>query len=72
VNRRLTRFNFESDAPVVPGPLVDSEGAVAGELTSVSNSVSDGVRHGLGYVKRGASDCFFKAADGSLYQALIR
>ena len=72
VNRRLTRFTFASDAPVVPGPLVDSEGAVAGELTSVSPAVSDGVRHGLGYVKRGASVCFFKAADGPLYQVLVR
>jgi folate-binding protein YgfZ len=72
VNRRLTRFSFGADAPVVPGPLVDAEGGMAGELTSVSPVVTDGVRHALGYVKRGALDCFFKAPDGALYQAVVR
>jgi folate-binding protein YgfZ len=72
VNRRLTRFAFAADAPVVPGPLVDPEGGMAGELTSVSPVVTDGVRHALGYVKRGAADCFFKAAEGKIYQALVR
>ncbi len=72
VNRRLTRFAFDADAPVVPGPLVDAEGGSAGEVTSVSPVVLGGVRNALGYLKRGASDGFLKTADGSLHQALIR
>jgi tRNA-modifying protein YgfZ len=72
VNRRLTRFAFAADAPVVPGPLVDPAGANAGELTSVSPIASDGRRHALGYLKRGVVDGFFKAVDGSLHQALVR
>jgi folate-binding protein YgfZ len=72
VNRRLTRFAFAADAPLAPGPLVDPDGGMAGELTSVSPVVTDGVRHALGYVKRGALDCFFQAPDGALYQAVVR
>ena len=63
VNRRLTRFVFDADVPVVPGPLENA----AGEVTSVSPLAADGVRHALGYVKRGAEDLFFKAADGAIY-----
>lgn len=63
VNRRLTRFVFGADVPVVPGPLENA----AGEVTSVSPLVADGVRHALGYVKRGAADLFFKASDGAIY-----
>lgn len=72
VNRRLTRFTFDPGAPVIPGPLVDSSGSSAGELTSVSPVAIEGVRHALGYLKRGASECFFIAADGLIHQALIR
>jgi tRNA-modifying protein YgfZ len=72
VNRRLTCFSFAADAPVAPGPLVDADGANAGELTSVSPTVSDGRRAALGYLKRGAADGFFKAADGSMHEATIR
>ncbi|MGL4398671.1 MAG: YgfZ/GcvT domain-containing protein [Luteolibacter sp.] len=72
VNRRLTRFRFAADAPVTPGPLVDAEGANVGELTSVSPTATDGSRAALGYLKRGAVDGFFKAADGSLHAARVR
>lgn len=72
VNRRLTRFSFAADVPVVPGPLVDPAGAEVGELTSVSPIACDGRRNALGYLKRGAADGFFKAVDGSLHQALVR
>lgn len=70
VNRRLTRFEFAADIPLVPGPLENAGGAVAGELTSISPLASDGRRAALGYVKRGAGDLFFRAADGTLYPAM--
>lgn len=63
VNRRLTRFIFNAEIPVVPGPLENS----AGVVTSVSPIANEGVRHTLGYVKRGAGDLFIKAADGEVY-----
>jgi folate-binding protein YgfZ len=63
VNKRLTRFVFDADVPVAAGPLENA----AGEVTSVSPLVTAGVRHALGYVKRGAADLFIKAADGAIY-----
>jgi folate-binding protein YgfZ len=72
VNRRLTRFALDASAPMVPGPLVDGGGANAGEVTSVSPSATDGIRHALGYLKRGATEVFSKAADGSLHPAAVR
>ena len=65
VNRRLARFVFGAGIPVVPGPLENA----AGELTSVSPLAAGGVRHALGYVKRGAAELWFKAADGTIYPA---
>jgi folate-binding protein YgfZ len=62
VNRRLTRFVFDAGIPVVPGPLENG----AGEVTSVSPLADGKFRHALGYVKRGATDLLFKAADGAL------
>jgi len=72
VNRRLTRFVFDAAAVVLPGPLVDSEGKVAGGLTSISPMTGDGIRHALGYLKRGAGDVFFQSADGISHQANVR
>jgi folate-binding protein YgfZ len=66
VNKRLAHFVFNADVPVTVGPL----GNAAGEVTSVSPLVIFGVRHALGYVKRGATDLFFKAADGSIYPVI--
>ena len=63
VNRRLTRFVFDADVPVAPGPLENA----AGEVTSVAPLAVAGVRHALGYVKRGATDLCFKTADGAIY-----
>ena len=63
VNKRLTRFIFDAQAPVIPGPLENS----AGEVTSVSPLASGDFRHALGYVKRGAVDWVYRAADGSLW-----
>ena len=63
VNKRLTRFVFDAQAPVIPGSLENS----AGEVTSVSPLTVGGLRHALGYVKRGAVDWVYKAADGSFW-----
>ena len=72
INRRLTKFAFAAETPLTAGPLVNADGASAGELTSVSPYLTGAFRNALGYVKRGASDCFFKAPDGSTYPATIR
>jgi len=63
VNKRLTRFVFDADVPVAAGPLENA----AGEVTSVAPLAADGVRHALGYVRRGATELLFKAADGAIY-----
>jgi folate-binding protein YgfZ len=67
VNRLLTRFVFDAAIPVAPGPLENS----AGEVTSVSPVAVDGIRHALGYVKRGATELFFKAADEAIYPMTV-
>jgi folate-binding protein YgfZ len=61
VNKRLTRFVIDAQAAVIPGPLENS----AGEVTSVSPRASGGIRHALGYVKRGATEWVYQAADGT-------
>ena len=63
VNKRLTRFIIDAHAPVIPGSLENS----AGEVTSVSPLAVGEIRHALGYVKRGAVDWIYKAADSSLW-----
>lgn len=67
VNKRLTRLLFDAEVPLARGPLVNADGGVAGAVTSVSPEAGDGVRRALGYVKRGAGELFFKAADGVDY-----
>ncbi|NQX01469.1 hypothetical protein HQ447_12485 [bacterium] len=66
VNRLLTRFVFPADVGVAAGPLVDAEGAPAGELTSVSPMADNGQRHTLGYLKRGAAEVFFITPAGPI------
>ncbi len=63
VNKRLEKLSF--DAGVAGGELLDGDGKVAGELTSVSPVAEDGVRLALGYVKRGTGELFVTAAGGS-------
>ncbi len=63
VHKRLAHFVFDANAPVAAGPLENA----AGEVTSVSPLAIAGVRHALGYVKRGATELCFKAADGAVY-----
>lgn len=62
VNRYLTRFEFDGNIPVIPGPLENG----AGEITSVSPLLENGVRRALGYIKRGAENWIYRTADGSL------
>ncbi|HEX7260475.1 MAG TPA: tRNA-modifying protein YgfZ, partial [Luteolibacter sp.] len=67
VNRLLTRFVFDTAIPVTPGPLENS----AGEVTSVSPVAADGIRYALGYVKRGATELFFKTADEAIHPVVV-
>ncbi len=71
VNKRLARLAFPTEAPLVLGPLVNVEGAAVGELTSISPQSVGGHRHALGYVKRGHTEVFFKAAAGAIYPATL-
>jgi folate-binding protein YgfZ len=66
VNKRLTRFYLEEDATVVPGALLDAAGKIVGEVTSVSPLAESGIRHALGYVKRGAGDLLFQPTEAGL------
>jgi len=70
VNRRLSRFSINASVPAVPGLLVDADGAAAGELTSVSPEAVGEIRAALGYVKRGASEFFFKTEDGTMHPVM--
>lgn len=63
VNKLLTRFIFDAQAPVVPGPLENS----GGEVTSVSPLAASGERHALGYVKRGVRELVYLDADGTFW-----
>ena len=67
VNRRLTKFLFDAAAPVAAGRLANG----AGEITSVSPVAVDGLRPALGYVKRGATEFNYLAADGTLIPARL-
>ena len=71
VNKRLARFSIPADVPAMIGPLVNSEGAASGELTSISPQAKGDLRDALGYVKRGASEFFLKTADGATHPVKI-
>jgi folate-binding protein YgfZ len=71
VNRYLSRFRFAEEVPLALGPLENADGVVVGELTSISPLAHGGKRWALGYLKRGAEDGFFRAADRTVYQAKI-
>jgi folate-binding protein YgfZ len=66
VNKRLTRLSFDANAPIVPTLMENG----AGEITSVSPIAADGLRHALGYVKRGATALFVKSTDGGVHPIL--
>jgi folate-binding protein YgfZ len=69
VNKRLVRMTFASDVPVEGTTLVDPDGQPAGALTSISAHGENGLRHALGFVKRGVDEVFIKAADGTIHPA---
>lgn len=54
VNRKLARFTADPSWQAGSLMLVDADGKPAGEITSISPLAIDGVRHLIGYVKRGA------------------
>jgi folate-binding protein YgfZ len=67
VNKRLTRFWIDAGIPLAVGPLENAQGGLAGEITSVSPLAVGKGRHALGFVKRGASELFFRTPDGGLH-----
>jgi hypothetical protein len=67
----LSRFRFAEEVPLALGPLENADGVAVGELTSISPLAHGGKRWALGYLKRGAEDGFFRAADRTVYQAKI-
>ena len=68
VNKRLTRFSL--DEKLVISPCLLENGA--GEITSVSPLAHEGVRYALGFVKRGATELYVKAADGVAHPLVVR
>lgn len=71
VNKRLVRVEFDAGVPVDDLRLADAHGESAGELTSVSPQAEGGIRHALGYVKRGAEAGFVMAPGGILHPAKV-
>ena len=72
VNKRLVRMIFDAGVPPEGGELVDAAGKSAGGLTSVSPALEQGMRHAMGYVKRGVEEVFLVTPDGTRYPAKLR
>lgn len=71
VNKRLVRLALGEGMPADCLPLVDGEGRPAGNLTSVSPEVCGGVRHALGYVKRGVEGVFVADDQGNRHPVAV-
>jgi folate-binding protein YgfZ len=71
INRRLVRFQIDGDVPVENLRLVQENGDPAGEATSVSPLVENGLRHAMGYLKRGVEGFFILTQDGNRHEARI-
>lgn len=69
VNKRLLRITFDSRVPVKGISLVDPDGQPAGELTSISAHEENGLRHALGFVRRGVDAVFVRSAEGAIHPA---
>jgi folate-binding protein YgfZ len=70
VNKRLARMVMDAATPAEGMKLIDAEGNPAGNLTSISPLVEDGLRHALGYLKRGAAEVFLEGPDGGRHPVL--
>lgn len=70
VNKQLVRMTFDSVVPVEGISLVDHDGQPAGVLTSVSAHGQNGLRHALGFVKRGMDAVSIKSSDGTIHPIL--
>jgi tRNA-modifying protein YgfZ len=66
VNKRLVRLILPLEVPEAASQLVDAGGQPAGTITSISPLPEDGIRRGLGYVKRGAGEVFVMGSAGTL------
>lgn len=58
VNRKLVRLTLPAELPQACGPLFAADGTAAGEITSISPLATDGGRHALAYLRRGATEVF--------------
>lgn len=64
VNRRLVRVSLAPDFPFDGAVLTDAGGETAGQLTSVSPWVIDGIRPAMAWLKRGVDVLFVSPGKG--------
>ncbi len=71
VNRRLAMFQLDADVPVDGASLVRADGESAGELSSISPHAENGLRHAMGYVKRGVEEFFVATREGTRHSVRL-
>ena len=72
VNHRLTLMMLSACIDPVSMELVDASGRSAGRITSISPRTHDGMRHALGYRKRGAEgELMIRDHGGALHQVRL-
>ena len=69
VNKRLVRMVIDESVPADALSLVDGNGESIGCLTSVSPRAECGLRHAMGYLKRGEERAFVIGPDGERHIA---
>ena len=67
LNKRLVRMVIDESVPADAVTLVDANGESIGCMTSVSPWAESGLRHAMGYLKRGAEEVFAIVPDGGRY-----
>ncbi len=65
VNRKLTQLAWDAALPAEGLELVDGNGEVAGEITSIAPLADGNTRHALAFLKRGAEGVQLRLPDGS-------
>ena len=70
VNKRLVRLAMDAATPAEGMTLTDAEGNPAGNPTSISPQTEGGVRHALGYLKRGVAEVYLVDSDGRRHPVL--